>query len=137
MLLAVVGQSQATQALDTIAGQGILGSLCVLLIIALFLTLKALLKAKDDRHSDQKAMADTLQKLNEAFNVLVVEAAKSSANLVLEASRSQDAMKSALQTQEKAMDNFADTLNELKSEVTDLRVNVGFISLTVSKGDPK
>lgn len=137
MLLAVVGQTQATQALDTIAGQGILGSLCVLLIVALFLTLKALLKAKDDRHGDQKAMAETLQKLNEAFNVLVMEVNKSSANLVLEASRSQDAMKSALQTQEKAMDNFSDSLNELKSEVTDLRVSVGHISLTVPKGDSK
>jgi hypothetical protein len=128
LLYDVPGQTQVGHALDNLAGQGILGSLCILLMVALFLTLKALLKAKDDRHGDQKVMAETLQKLNEAFNVLVMEVNKSSANLVLEASRSQDAMKAALQTQEKAMDTFADSIKELTGEITDLRVAIGRLS---------
>jgi len=123
----VPGQSSAGNALDFLASQGILGSLSVLLMVALFVTLKALLKAKDDRHADQKAMAETLQKLNEAFNVLVMEVNKGAANLVLDSSKSQNAMRAALQTQEKAMDNFSDSIKQLTGEITDLRVSVGML----------
>jgi hypothetical protein len=60
----IPGQKQAEAALDNLAGQGILGSLCVLMIIALFFAVRAIMKAKDDRISDQRTMIDALQKLN-------------------------------------------------------------------------
>jgi hypothetical protein len=43
-----------SQGLAEFMQQGILGVMCVLLMVALFFTVKALLKSKDDRITDQK-----------------------------------------------------------------------------------
>jgi hypothetical protein len=64
--------------------QGILGVMCVLLMVALFFSIKSLLKSKDDRIADQKQEAEALQKLNEATRDLVIEMNKAATNLVME-----------------------------------------------------
>jgi len=79
------GQKQAEDALSTIAGQGILGALCVLLIVALFLAIRGWLKSKDERLEDQKEMAKALKEVNEA-----------SSKLAIESNRASDGVKTAL-----------------------------------------
>jgi hypothetical protein len=116
------GQTHAEQALDNLAGQGILGSTCVLLIIALFYSIRLLLKAKDDRHADQKAMAEALSKLNDAARQLTVEMNKSASNLVVEAARSQDSMRNALSNQEKSLEELTSAIRDLGKEQTSLQI---------------
>jgi len=127
MLLAIFdggapGQTHAEQALDNLAGQGILGSTCVLLIIALFFAVKLLLKSKDDRHNDQKAMAEALQNVNKAAKELAVEMNKSAANIVLEAARSHDSVKNALSNQEKSLEELTSAIRDLAKEQVNLRI---------------
>lgn len=93
------GQKQAEDALSTIAGQGILGALCVLLIVALFLSIKGWLKSKDERLEDQKEMAKALKEMNDA-----------SAKLAIESNRGADGMKTAL-------DNLAKSNKDLEEKV--------------------
>lgn len=76
---AVPGQRPAEDALGNLAGQGILGSLCVLLIVALFFTIRALLREKDRRFTDQKALLDVVKQHNENAKDLVIEVVKSQA----------------------------------------------------------
>jgi len=96
------GQKQAEDALSTIAGQGILGSLCVLLIVALFYSIKGWLKSKDERLDDQKEMTKALKDVNEA-----------AARLAIESNRSIDGVKTAL-------DGFVRKHEDLEDKVTDL-----------------
>lgn len=93
------GQKQAEDALSTIAGQGILGALCVLLGVALFLSIKGWLKSKDDRLDDQKEMAKALKEMNDA-----------SSKLAIESNRASDGMKTAL-------DNLAKSNKDLEEKV--------------------
>ena len=118
----VPGQKQTENALDTLAGQGILGSLCVLLIIALFWAIKSLLKAKDDRFNDQKLMTDALEKHNEAAKELAVEMHKAASNLVVEQTKSLDTLKNALSAQERSLDDLARTVTAVQQEAMHLRV---------------
>lgn len=118
----VPGQKQAEGALDTIAGQGILGSLCVLLILALFFSIKALLKAKDDRFSDQKLMTESLEKHNEAAKELAVEMNKAASNLVIESTKTMDLVKNTLAAQERSMDDLTRAIAALQQENIQLRV---------------
>lgn len=129
MLLALLqdvpGQKQAEGALDTLAGQGILGSLCVLLIVALFFTVKSLLKAKDDRLNDQKQMVEALQKHNEAAKELAIEMNKGANNLVVEMTRIQDTIKSSMGNQERAFDDVQDTVKDFERELMQWRLKMG------------
>jgi biopolymer transport protein ExbB/TolQ len=129
MLLALLqdvpGQKQAEGALDTLAGQGILGSFCVLLIIALFFTVKSLLKAKDDRFSDQKMMVEALQKHNEAAKDFAIEMSKSASNVVVEMTRIQDTLKNALNGQEKSFDGLQDSVKDFEREITRIGAKLG------------
>lgn len=100
------GQTQAEGALDTLAGQGILGSLCVLLILALFFTVKALLKTKDDRVQDQKLMIESLLKVNEAAKTIALEVNKNSTELM-----------HSLENQEKSFDAQASAFRQLHQEM--------------------
>lgn len=118
----IPGQKQSEEALDTLAGQGILGSLCVLLIVALFVTIKALLKAKDDRFADQKLMTETLERHNQAAALLAVEMNKAASNLVVESTKNMDAMKNTLSAQERSMDDLARTISSLQQETMQFRV---------------
>lgn len=122
MLQDVPGQKQTESALDTLAGQGVLGSLCVLLIVALFLSVKALLKAKDDRFSDQKLMTEALEKHNEAAKELAVEMNKAASNLVIEQTRSLDSLKNTLAAQERSLDDLTRTVQGVQQETIQLRV---------------
>ncbi len=130
----IPGQKQSEQALDTLAGQGILGSLCVLLIVALFVTIKALLKAKDDRFADQKLMTETLERHNQAAKELAVEMNKAASNLVVESTKNMDAMKNTLSAQERSMDDLARTISALQQESMQLRVVASNFKCSGSKG---
>jgi len=113
-LAQVPGQEQAGDALSNIAGQGILGSLCVLLIVALVVAVRALLKSKDDRFTDQKTMAEALHKLNEAARDLAIEMNSSMTNLVNEAIRSNDSTKSVVTNLEKEQAELRASVNGQK-----------------------
>lgn len=112
----VPGQKPAEDALSKIAEQGVLGSIVVLLAVALFFTIKALLKSKDDRFADQKAMTEALTKVNEASKDLAIEMKEHAANQVIEFSKSQEATRAQLGTQEKAFGEFRTQLGTLQQE---------------------
>lgn len=110
----IPGQKQAENALDTLVGQGVMGSYCVLLTIALFFAIRALLKAKDDRFADQKLMTESLQKMNELAKELALEMNRVASNLVIESTKTNDHVRTALNSQEKAMDDVVKELMELR-----------------------
>ena len=112
----VPGQKPAEDALSKLAEQGVLGAIVVLLAVALFFTIRALLKSKDDRFADQKAMAEALVKVNEASKDLAIEMKEHSANQVIEFSKSQEATKNALIAQEKAHTEMRSQLTVLQQE---------------------
>lgn len=126
------GQKQAETALDNLAGQGILGSLCVILIISLFFAVRSIMRAKDDRISDQRLMIESLQKINDASKELAIEVNKSTSNLVAESSRNTDSLKSALASQERSLGDLSKLIREQHEDsiklcvaVNDLRHNRG------------
>lgn len=100
-------KSYISTGLTEILRQGILGVLCVLLIIALYFSIKALLKAKDDNIEAQKSMSEALQKLNEAARDFTIETNKSTTNMVTENGRNYDKIATALANQEKAFHDWA------------------------------
>lgn len=112
----VPGQKPAEDALSKIAEQGVLGSIVVLLAVALFFTIKALLKSKDDRFTDQRAMTEALSKVNEASKDLAIEMKEHAANQVIEFSKSQEATRNALTSQEKSLGEMRSQLGVLQQE---------------------
>lgn len=123
-LQGVPGQKQAETALDNLAGQGILGSLCVIMIVALFVSVRAILRAKDDRIGDQRMMIEALQKLNDASRELAIEMNKASSNLVAESAKSHDTLKNALTNQDRSLRDLTQSVRELCDENLQLRVAV-------------
>lgn len=117
----VPGQKQAEDALSNLAGQGILGSICALLIIALFFAIKALLKSKDDRITDQKAMTDALGKVNEAAKDLAIQMKEHAASQLVEANKSQETVRSALASQERTFQEVRNTVSGLQTSVNNLQ----------------
>jgi uncharacterized protein HemX len=103
------GQKQAEDALSNIAGQGILGSLCVLLIIALFLAIKGWLKSKDERLDDQKEMLKALKEMNDA-----------SAKLAIESNRAGDGVKVAMDGLAKSNEKLEDKVESLEKQQASL-----------------
>jgi len=113
----VPGQKPAEDALGNIASQGILGSICVLLIIALVFTIRALLKEKDRRFSDQKALLEVVERHNTAAKELAIEATKSQAELGNALTNQQSALTSVqttLAAQTPAMTNLTNAVNQLQ-----------------------
>lgn len=90
--------------------------MCTILVVALILAVRALLKEKDARFSDQKSMADALKGLNDAARDLTLETSRSASNLVLEATRSQEALKHALERHERAVEALARNIQDLQQE---------------------
>jgi len=120
-LQAVPGQKPAEDALGNIAGQGILGSLCVLLIIALVFTIRALLKEKDRRFTDQKALLDVVERHNAAAKDLAVEATKSQAelsNALTNQTNTLTSVQTTLAGQATSMGNLATAVNQLQGRAT-------------------
>lgn len=113
--LQVAEQKPVEESLGNLAKQGILGSICVILIVALYLTVRALLKAKDDRLADQKAMSEALLKVNEATKDLTVEMKEHAAHQTIEASKSQESVRSALATQERSFTELKGAVAEAKT----------------------
>lgn len=96
--------------------QGVLGVLCVLLIVALVWTVKNLLQAKDDRINDQKKYADALQGINEAVKELTVEMNKSASDTANEVLRSNSVVDTSLRNLERAQDKVGASLDNLRNE---------------------
>lgn len=123
----VPGQKQAESALDTIAGQGVLGSLCVLLMVALFITVKTLLKAKDDRIQDQKLMTEALSRYTDTAKDLAIEMNKAAANMQIEQNRTLDSLKGTLASQDKALTELRGSIAGFQSEQVNLRMAISNI----------
>lgn len=123
----VPGQKQAESALDTIAGQGVLGSLCVLLMVALFITIKTLLKAKDDRIQDQKLMTEALSRYTDTAKDLAIEMNKAAANMQIEQNRTLDSLKGTLASQDKALTELRGSIAGFQSEQVNLRMAINNI----------
>ncbi len=104
-------KSYISTGLTEILRQGTLGVLCVLLIIALYFSIKALLRAKDDNIEAQKSMAEALRKLNEAARDFTIEMNKSMTNMVTDNGRSSEKIATSLAKQEQA---FHDLTQEFR-----------------------
>lgn len=112
----VPGQKPAEDALGNLAGQGILGSLCVILIVVLGWTLRALLKEKDRRFVDQKALLDMAEKHNLAAKELAIEATRTQAELTNALTNQGTALTNVqhtLSTQQTALDNLSAAVNRM------------------------
>jgi len=126
MILAAKAES-VTDAFSYLIGQGVLGVICVLLIIGLVYLYKdwktaheklakAETQAKADRAEDQRRMAEILSNIT-----------LSSSELARESTRSNDSVKAALDTQSSAFDRQerafveqARTLDGMKRSLDDL-----------------
>lgn len=86
--------------------QGVLGVLCVLLIFALIWSVKTLLKAKDDRITDQSKYAEALKEINEAVRDLTIEMNKSSTDKANELLRRMDTLVSTSSSIERSIDGL-------------------------------
>ena len=112
----VPGQKPAEDALNNIAGQGILGSLCVILIVALYFSLRAIFKEKDQRFNDQQALLALAEKYNDAAKELAVEATKNQAELANALTNQCGTLTNvqhALATQQTALDNLSASVNRM------------------------
>lgn len=112
----VPSSKPAEDALGNIAGQGILGSLCVILIVALVWVARALLKEKDKRFTDQKALLDLAEKHNEAAKVLAIEATKSQmelSNALTNQSSVLTHVQRTVTSQQTALDTLTATVNRM------------------------
>jgi uncharacterized phage infection (PIP) family protein YhgE len=99
------GQKQAEDALSNIAGHGILGSLCALLIVALFFAIKGWLRSKDERLDDQKEMSKALTGVNEGASKLAIES-----------NRAVDTVKTSLDGLTKGVSKLEDKLEDLEKQ---------------------
>ena len=111
------GQKQAEDALSTLASQGILGAICVLLAIALYVSIKGWLKTKDDRLADQKEMATVLKSSNEA-----------AAKLAIESNRSVDGAKSSVEALMKRHEDLKDWFDHVGDRLDDVKTAVDQVS---------
>lgn len=121
----VPGQKPAEDALGTIAAQGILGAICVLLVVALVLAVRALLRSKDDRVTDQKAMTDALGKYNDAAKELAIQMKEHAANQTIEANKTQEGVRNTLASQEKSFIELRNSVANLQQEQVRLGATVG------------
>jgi hypothetical protein len=106
--------------------QGVLGVMSVLLIVALIWSVKNLLKAKDDRVSDQGKYADALKSINEAVRDLTVEMNKSATSTANEVLRSNEVLKISMATLEKSHEKLARDIDTLRDE--QVRLGAGLSS---------
>lgn len=104
--------------------QGVLGVLCVLLIVALIWSVKNLLKAKDDRIQDQAKYADALRGYNEAVKDLTVEMNKSANDTANDVLRSNEGLRISIATLEKSHEKLARDVDGLKNEQVRLTANM-------------
>lgn len=110
-------EGAAEGALSNIAGQGILGSLCVLLIIALVWTMRSWLKEKDRRFTDQLALLEVVKAQNEASKDLAVEAMKSQmelSNALTNQTTALTSVENKLNTQQTSLDNLTAAVNRME-----------------------
>lgn len=104
--------------------QGVLGVMCVLLIVALIWSVKNLLKSKDDRVQDQAKYADALKGFNEAVRDLTIEMNKSANDTANDVLRSNEGLKISMATLEKSHEKLARDVDELKNEQVRLTANM-------------
>lgn len=125
LLQTVPGLKPAESALETLIGQGALGALVVILTVALGVTIRLLLKEKDQRVSDQKAYTDALKAMNDAAHELTLEVSRSGADQMREASRDQEAVRMSMDRQQRAFEGLSRTIEQLKEEQVRLGASLG------------
>lgn len=101
------GQKQTESALGTVLEYGLLGAICVLLIISLVYVIRGWLREKDNRREDLSLMTVARENDNKALQVLTIEMKEFAAQQQVEATRAQDGVKNTLESQK-------DDLNDLK-----------------------
>lgn len=118
------GPVEAAQALDTILGQGVLGSICILLIIAVVFLTKALMKSNKDRISDLTTYANKIKEGNEAMYELVIETNKATAHTASEVLLSNRELSSKVGSLETSVQQANNTLGNLKDQQVRLEMTV-------------
>jgi len=101
------GQKQTESALGTVLEYGLLGAICVLLIVSLVYSIRGWLREKDNRREDLSQMATARENDNKALQALTIEMKEFAAQQQVEATRTQDGVKNTLEGQK-------DDLNDLK-----------------------
>jgi len=112
----VAGEEEVKGAYEYLLTQGVLGVLCVLLIVGLVWAMKNLLQAKDDRVSDQKKYAEALYGINEAVKDLTIEMNKSATDTSNEVLRSNEAVRVTVSSLERTQDKLSNNLDNLQKE---------------------
>jgi len=131
----VPGQQQAEDALGNLATKGVLGSLCVLLAIALFFAIRALLAEKDKRIADRDQFAGTLSNLNTAAKELAKEALttqKELQNVLATQAATLSSVQTALMGNTAAVTSNTTAISTNSQTITNLAKDVG--RLEGSKG---
>lgn len=105
-----------SSAYEYLLTQGVLGVMCLLLIIALVWILKSLLMAKDARVDDQKKYAEALHQINDAVKGLAIEMNRSSSDTANEVLRSNESTRITVGSLEKSNDKLTRSLEALKDE---------------------
>lgn len=96
--------------------QGVLGVMCIFLIVALIWLAKNLLQSKDDRIADQKKYADALHGINEAVKELTIEMHKSSSDTANSVVVSNEATRIAVGSLEKSNERVIGAVDDLVKE---------------------
>lgn len=127
-MLSVIAIAPGAEPIDSaykyLLTQGILGVVCLLLILALVWVSKNLLQSKDDRIADQKKYAEALHGINDAVKELTIEMHKASGDTASSVLVSNEATRIAVGTLEKTNDRVASALGELKNEQVRLGASV-------------
>lgn len=101
----VAGQKVAEDALSNVAREGVLGSIVVLLAVALFFAIRGWLKAKDDRLDAYKEMGQVLKDMN-----------KASIDLAVETNRMVDGVKQSLDGMTRQQQVLTEKVTDLEKE---------------------
>jgi hypothetical protein len=111
---------------------GVWGAFVVLLIMALVAVLgilwkvvKSLLKAKDDRLSDQKSMTDILTKLNDTLKDQAVESSALASRLSVETNNNNTQVKECAQQTAQKVEKLEASIVQLQHQQAVLLVKLG------------
>lgn len=124
LFLAAPGPAEASKAVDTILGQGVLGAICVLLIIAVVFLARALMKSNKDRITDLTTYANKIKEGNEAMYDLVIETNKATAHTASEVLLSNREVASKVGSLDTNIQQMNQTLGALKDQQVRLEVGL-------------
>jgi hypothetical protein len=116
LALAYQAVEPAQGALSKIADQGVLGAICVLLITAVGWTLRGWLREKDDRRVDQKSMGEAVKDVSDGAKDMTIEMKGFMSNMVVETSKSNESVRSALTGFEREHIELRRSVDDLRNE---------------------